>query len=203
LSRSGGARTAAIATAVSRPFRSCRTSKLTRGPRTVSVSFNAILAKPSENIFLRGGDVLTIVRRPQTFTAFGATGRNAVVPFESDALTLEEAVAKAAGLIDYRADPQGVFLFRFEPVDLVKLMITNEDRTFGGGIVPVVYRLSFRDASSYFLARKFEVRDKDLVYVANHPVNEVQKFLTVVGTALGPSLSAAAVGASIYSTTHP
>ena len=82
--------------------------------------YNAILARPTENIFLRGGDTLTVVRQPQTFTVFGATGRNAVVPFEADIITLEEAVAKAGGLLDYRADPTGVFLFRYEPVGLVE-----------------------------------------------------------------------------------
>jgi polysaccharide export outer membrane protein len=68
--------------------------------------------------------------------------------------------------------------------------------------VPVVYKLNFRDASSYFLARKFEVRDKDMIYVANAPGNELQKFLNLIGSALGPSLSAASVGAQIYAT-HP
>ena len=52
--------------------------RLTRQNRTVSVPYNAILARPSENIYLRGGDTLTVVRLPeQTFTVFGATGRNA------------------------------------------------------------------------------------------------------------------------------
>ena len=57
--------------------------RLTRGPRTVNVSYNAILARPTENIFIRSGDILTVVRKPQTFTMFGATARNAVVPFEA------------------------------------------------------------------------------------------------------------------------
>jgi len=176
--------------------------QLTRGPRTVSVPYNAILARPSENIFIRSGDVVTVVRRPQTFTMIGAADRNAVVPFEQDVVTLEEAVAKAGGLLDYRADPQGVFLFRFEPVDLVRKMAPGPDKIFGRGMVPVVYRLNFRDAGSYFLARRFDIRDKDLVYIANHPVNELNKFLSIIGTAINPALSSAAIGAQIYAT-HP
>jgi polysaccharide export outer membrane protein len=171
--------------------------RLTRGSRTVSVAYNTILARPSENIFLRSGDVVTVVRRPQTFTMFGAAGRNAVVPFEADVVTLEEAVAKAGGLLDFRADPQGVFLFRFEAVDLVRKMAPSPDKTFGHGVVPVVYRLNFRDAGSYFLARRFDIRDKDLLYVANHPVNELAKFLNIVGMAVNPTASAALAGAEI------
>ena len=59
------------------------------------------------------------------------------------------------------------------------------------------HRLNFRDASSYFLARRFAVRDKDIVYVANHPVNEVQKFLGVIGAAFGPALTATATGVAV------
>ena len=73
------------------------------------------LAEPQENVFLRGGDVLTLVREPQTFTTFGAIGQNTVVPFGRITLSLEEAVAKAGGLIDSKSDPNGVFLLRFEP----------------------------------------------------------------------------------------
>jgi polysaccharide biosynthesis/export protein len=81
--------------------------RLTRGSRTVSVPYNAILARPRENIFVQSGDIVTVVRRPQTFTMFGAAPANAVVPFELDTVTLEEAVAKAGGLIDFRAGSPG------------------------------------------------------------------------------------------------
>ena len=79
--------------------------QLTRGRRTVSVAYNAILAHPEENIYVCTGDDITVVRDPQTFTAFGGTGKNAQVPFDAAGITLEEAIAKPAGLLDYRADP--------------------------------------------------------------------------------------------------
>ena len=56
-------------------------------------------------------------------------------------------------------------------------MTSGPGKVFGHGAVPVVYRLNFRDAGSYFLARRFDIRDKDLLYVASHPVNELTKFL--------------------------
>src|SRR6266581_4297471 len=65
------------------------------------------------------GDVLTLVRLPQSFTAFGATGANAQISFPSEKLTLVEALAKAGGLQDLRSDPEGVFLFRFEPPRII------------------------------------------------------------------------------------
>ena len=43
------------------------------------------------------GDIITVVRDPQTFTAFGGTGRNAQVPFDTAGITLEEAIALTVG----------------------------------------------------------------------------------------------------------
>ncbi len=167
--------------------------RLTRARRTVSVAYNALLAHPEENIYVQPSDVITVVRDPQTFTAFGSTGRNAQVPFDAAGITLEEAIAKAGGLLDYRADPAGIFLLRFEPTVLVAQLAPGRDLPSQGDLVPVVYRLNLRDANSFFLARSFPMRDKDMLYVANSPSDPVQKFLNLVGTITSPVISGAAV----------
>jgi polysaccharide export outer membrane protein len=171
--------------------------RLTRNGHTVSVAFNKILADPRENIFIRPGDVVTVIREPQTFTAFGGTGKNASVPFDATGITLEEAIAKAGGLLDYRADPSGVFLLRFEPAPLVTELTNSEQNHFTRELVPVVYRLNLRDATSYFLARTIPMHNRDILYVANAPLNEIQKMLTAIGQLTQPVVS----GAAIYSTT--
>jgi len=171
--------------------------RLTRGERTASVSYDVILQHPAENAFLRAGDVLTVVRSPQTFTAFGAVGRNFEIPFEADSISAEEAIAKAGGFLDQRADPSGLFVFRFEPEALVHRIAPGEVAAARAGLVPVVYRLNMKDAGSYFLAREFAIRNKDIVYAANAPLNELQKFLALIGAALGPAATSAAVGSSV------
>lgn len=167
--------------------------RLTRGRRTVSVAYNAILAHPQENIYVIPGDDITVVRDPQTFTAFGGTGKNAQVPFDAAGITLEEAIAKAGGLLDYRADPTGIFLLRFEPTTLVEQLAPGRQLPSQGDLVPVVYRLNLRDANSFFLARSFPMRDKDMLYVANSASDPVQKFLGLVGTITAPAVTGAAV----------
>ncbi len=167
--------------------------QLTRGRRTVSVAYNAILAHPEENIYVMPGDDITVVRDPQTFTAFGGTGKNAQVPFDAAGITLEEAIAKAGGLLDYRADPGGIFLLRFEPTGLVQQLVPGRQLPSQGDLVPVVYRLNLKDANSFFLARSFPMRDKDILYVANSPSDPVQKFLGMVGTITAPVVTGAAV----------
>jgi polysaccharide export outer membrane protein len=168
--------------------------RLTRGQRTVSVAYNAILAHPQENIYVMPGDVITVVRDPQTFTAFGGTGRNAQVPFDAAGITLEEAIAKAGGLLDYRADPAGIFLLRFEPAPLVAQLAPGHTLPSQGNLVPVVYRLNLRDANSFFLARSFPMQDKDMLYVANSASDPLQKALGLFSTVVAP----ATLGASVY-----
>jgi len=168
--------------------------QLTRGRHTVAVAYNAILAHPEENIYVMPGDIVTVVRDPQTFTAFGSTGRNAQVPFDAAGITLDEAIAKAGGLLDYRADPAGIFLLRFEPTGLVQELLPGRDLPSQGDLVPVVYRLNLLDANSFFLARSFPMRDKDMLYVANSPSDPLQKALNIFGTVVAP----ATLGASVY-----
>lgn len=171
--------------------------RLTRGNATVTVPMELILSNPQENVFLRPGDIVTVVRSPQTFTAFGAVGMNTVVSFGTINLTLEEAIAKAGGLLDLRSDPDGIFLLRFEPASLVRELAPDRAVDARERLIPVVYRLTLRDAKNYFLARSFAMRDKDVLYVANATGAELQKFLALVGTITSPVISGAAVATTV------
>jgi polysaccharide export outer membrane protein len=166
--------------------------QLTRGDSTVAVPLQKVLRESRENIYLQPGDDLIVTRQPQTFTAFGATGRNAQITFESPRLTLVEAIARAGGLLDLRADPRGVFLFRFEPQELARSLGGHEPSTTAETKdMPVVYRLDFAQAGSYFLARNFQMRDGDMLYVSSAPANELQKFLQLIGLITQPVIQGA------------
>jgi polysaccharide biosynthesis/export protein len=167
--------------------------RLTRRNRTVSVAYNAILAHPQENIFVIPGDVVTVVRDPLNFTAFGGTGRNEKFPFDASGITLEEAIAKSGGLLDFRADPGGIFLLRFEPAPLAAVLAPGRPLPSDGNIIPVIYRLNLREANSFFLARSFPMKDKDILYVTNSGSDQVQKFLALIGTVAAPGISAASI----------
>jgi polysaccharide biosynthesis/export protein len=163
---------------------------MSRGGRSVQVPFQTILSRPAENVFVRPGDVVTLLRAPITFTAVGATGQNAVIPFGQVTISLEEAVAKAGGLLDFRADPEGVFVLRYEPVTLVRKLLGRTDALPGQhGMTPVVYKVNLRDANALFLARLFYISDKDIIYVANAPLAEVQKLFTLISTLVSPAAS--------------
>ena len=171
--------------------------RLTRRDHTVSVGYNTVLNHPEENIYVLPGDVVTVVRDPQTFTAFGATGRSEKLPFDTAGITLEEAIARAGGLNDNKADPGGIFLLRFEPVPLVAQFVPGFALPPGGNLVPVIYRLNLRDAHSFFLARSFAVKDKDILYIANSASDQIQKFLGLVGLVTSPVISGVATYGAI------
>ncbi|HEX3882980.1 MAG TPA: polysaccharide biosynthesis/export family protein [Stellaceae bacterium] len=170
--------------------------RLSRDGVTATIPMEALVSDPAENIYAQPGDVLTLVRQPETFTVFGATGANTQVNFPSEHLTLIEALAKAGGLQDLRSDPAGVFLMRFEPPPVVAALGRPQLRTGPDGTSPVVYRLDMSNAKAYFLAQRFPVEDKDVVYVANADLDELQKFFTLLNTLTGPIITGIVVKGS-------
>jgi polysaccharide export outer membrane protein len=159
--------------------------QLTRGDRLQTMPLETIIRDPRQNIPLQPGDVLTALYQPLSFTALGATGRQDEVPFESQGISLAQAMGRMGGLLDNRADPHGVFIFRFEPkaaLDWPQQPIA----TTPDGMVPVVYRLNLSDPRSFFAMQSFTMHHRDLVYVSNAPAAELQKFLNMVFSAVYP-----------------
>ena len=163
----GGARAPAYETLV----------RLTRGSVTGTVLLQRVISDPRENISVRPGDTIVLMRDPQTFTSFGASGRVAQVPFDTESLSLAEAMAKVGGPDDYRANAAAVFLFRFED-PLIARAVSPEVRAGGAGQVPIVYRIDMRAPEAYFYAQTFPVRDKDTIYVATAASYEIAKFFS-------------------------
>jgi polysaccharide export outer membrane protein len=163
--------------------------RLSRNGVTATMPMEKLVSDPAENIYARPGDVLTLVQVPQTFSVLGATGQNAQLKFNAESITLVEALAKAGGLQDLRSDPAGVFLFRFETPAVVTALSAPQLATGPDRSSPVVYRLDMSDANAYFLAQRFPVEDKDIIYVANARLNELQKFFTLLNTLTGPVIT--------------
>ncbi len=166
---------------------------LARDGKTLNVPMQALLSNTRENVYVRPGDIVTVMRAPQSFTAIGATGRQAHVGFDAGGITLEEALGKAGGLLDERADPRGVFVLRYEPSSLVKGFPGVKPHLLERSIVPVIYRIDMRVAASLFHARRFAMRDKDILYVSNAPISELEKVLGVVGRLTSPAATAYSV----------
>ena len=122
---------------------------------------------------------------PRSFTSFGAVRSTKQQPFETEVVTLAEAVAQSGGLNSTTADRGGVFLFRFEPSSRVKRAGgTLPTQKYSKG-VPTIYRLDFASPTALFVAQSFEIKDKDMIYVATAPSVEFKSFLDAI---VGPFL---------------
>jgi polysaccharide biosynthesis/export protein len=169
---------------------------LERDGRRETVPFGALIYEPANNIYVRPRDTIFIYREPQTFLAFGATGRQGQFPFEAWRISLAEAAAKAGGLNDLQADPGSVFLYRGETREVATLL-GIDCKPYAGPIIPVIYNLNLRDPAGYFLATKFDMRNKDVIYISNAVSVDSSKFLTyirlIIATATDPVNAATSV----------
>lgn len=164
------------------------TLQVTRGDSFQSLPLDVVIRDPRQNVPLQPGDVVTAMFQPLSFTVLGATGKNDEINFETQGISLAQALARAGGLADSRSDQRGVFIFRFEPADALdwpnKPAATTVD-----GLVPVVYRLDLNQPRSLFAMQNFKMFDKDVLYVSNAPAAELQKFLNMVFSVVYPVLT--------------
>ncbi len=164
------------------------TLQVTRGSSQASMPLDVVIRDPKQNVPLQVGDVVTAVHQPLFFTALGATGKNEEIPFEAQGISLAQAIGRAGGLNDARADPQGVFIFRFESADALDWPNQPVQAT-PDGRVPVVYRVNLANANSFFVMQSFQIQDRDVLYVSNAPTVELQKFLNLVFSVTYPVLN--------------
>ena len=169
---------------------------LQRGGVTERVPLARVTEDPRENIFMRPGDVVTLVRDPQTFIAQGATAGNAEVPFGNDSLTLAQALVKAGGLNDFRADARGVFVFRYEQPSVLRALRPESPFAHAEGKVPVVYRVNLQDPNSLFMQQRFQIANRDLIYVSNAPTVQVNKAVEIFNGVLTPLSTTTSTAAS-------
>jgi polysaccharide export outer membrane protein len=169
---------------------------LERRGRRAAVPFGALVYEPGNNVWAWPGDTIYVYQEPQTFLAFGASGQQGQFPFNAWRLSLAEAVGISGGLLDVQADAGSVFLYRREPRGLAE-KLGIDCTPFEGPTVPIVYSVSFRDPGGYFLATKFQMHNKDVVFAANAQAVEVSKFANFLNTIISVPNNAAAAGVNV------
>lgn len=174
LARAGGPKYQAIESYVT----------LQRDGKRVRVLLSRIVQDPRENIFVRPNDVIFVTRESPTFTALGALnqnvfGFNSEIPFDVETLTLAQAMGKAGGLNDQQSDPSEIYIYRYEDRPFLEKLGVDITR-FTFNRIPTIYRLNLRDPSGMLLAAGFQMRSKDVMYVANARVVDYYKLLTLI-----------------------
>jgi polysaccharide export outer membrane protein len=171
IARAGGLATPGIETYVT----------LERRGRQATVLFDYLVQNPRENIYVSPGDTIYVNRERRTYLAFGAAGLNGRFDFEEADLSLGEALGKAGGLLDGRADPAQVLLYRIE--DRKSLQKLGVDvSAFTSNAVPTIFRANLRDPAGFFSVQRFGMKDKDIIYISNADSYELIKFLDIVNS---------------------
>ncbi len=157
---------------------------LQRDGRKVRVLLSRVVLDPRENIFIRPNDVIFVTREAPTFTALGALnqnvfGFNSEIAFDTETLTLAQAIGKGGGLNDNQSDPAEVFVYRYESRALLNKLGVDTTR-FVYERIPTVYHVNLRDPSGYLVAAGFQMQTKDIMYVANAKVVDYYKLLTLI-----------------------
>lgn len=132
-----------------------------------------ILAQPEQDVRIFPADRILLVRAPQSFSVLGGVGRSDQIVFPSPRLSLVEGVALAGGSNPNVGDPAAIFVFRILEGPY-------------GTASPTVYHFNMMEASSYILAQRFAMRDKDVLYVGNAEANQPSKLVQVISQLFFP-----------------
>lgn len=156
-----------------------------RGNAKDTIWFEDLYDDPSLDIALRGGDKILIEQDTRSFTALGATGSQARVPFQSQNLSAIEAIAQVGGLLASSADPTGVFVLRNELAEVAGQVLGRDDLQ---GAQRLVYVLNLTEPNGMFMARDFVIRDGDTLYVTEAPFTQWSRVISAItGTAASAS----------------
>ncbi len=165
-----------------------------RGNQKGKIWFQDLYDYPELDIALRGGDRVLVEEDSRSFTALGATGGQAQVPFESQNLSALEGIAQVGGLSAATADPTGVFIFRNEPEEIAHQVLGRNDLD---GVQRMVYVLDLTKPNGMFMARDFVIRDGDTLYVTEAPFTQWSRVISsITGTAASASSLSTLSGSS-------
>ena len=168
---------------------------LQRDGKRVKVLLSRVVHDPRENIFIRPNDVIFLTRESPTFTALGALnqnvfGFNSEIPFDVETLTLAQAMGKAGGLNDNQSDPSELYVYRYEDRRFLEKMGVDTTK-FTLDRVPTIYHVNLRDPAGLLLASAFQMKIKDVMYVANAKVVDYYKLLLLINNTANTTSSTA------------
>ncbi|MFP7674528.1 polysaccharide biosynthesis/export family protein [Marivita sp. S0852] len=150
-----------------------------RSGRSAQETLAQVVSDPRRNIPLLPGDTVIVGGGDAQFVADGALAATGEFDFVEGSLTLAQAIARAGGLLDSRADPKDVFLFRRQPAGesfiLVDQNRANPRTIFGD----VIFRVNYADPSQRLNASRFQMRDGDSLYVGNAPLANFSKYFQI------------------------
>ncbi|WP_150295305.1 polysaccharide biosynthesis/export family protein [Sphingobium estronivorans] len=155
------------------------TLRVVRNGKSVDFRVNDLIGNSKFDVRAYPGDRLMVISDPRTYSVLGASGKVDQLPFSRSSVSLAEAIANAGGAHPSIGDPAAIFLFRYH-------------RDPQGNEVPVVYHLNMMKAGSYFLAQRFAMQDKDVLYFGTAAANQPSKVIQLISQLFSPILTVTA-----------
>ncbi|MBB3955102.1 polysaccharide biosynthesis/export family protein [Novosphingobium sediminicola] len=151
--------------------------QVTRGAQAQEFRLAEAMQGAARDWRIRPGDQIEIIKKPQTFAVLGAAGRVEQLPFSAPSVSLAEALSAAGGPNPNLGDAKAVFIFRFDAGGA------------GGAEVPTVYHINMMNPGSVFLAQRFAMRDKDVLYIGNAAANQPGKLIQLISQLFSPIIA--------------
>lgn len=146
--------------------------RLVRNGQTYGTSVETLFENPNRDTTLRGGDKVIVDEDRRSFIGMGAAKNEDTIFFNKEHLSALEAISLMGGLLDLRADPEGILIFRNYPSSAVRTDGTGPTRD------QVIFSIDLTSADGLFSAGKFDIMPGDVVYAT-------ESFITAAGTAFG------------------
>jgi polysaccharide export outer membrane protein len=154
--------------------------KLERRGATGRVWLQDLYDSPRMDVALRPGDRVIVEEDRRSFTVLGATVKQQTVPFNSQDMSVIEAIAASGGLNGNAANPTGVFVFRRESSDVANRVLGRSDLV---GEQRMAYLLDFTRPEGLFAAGDFVIRDNDTIYVTEAALGSWTRIIALAATA--------------------
>lgn len=155
--------------------------QITRGGQVYRRALSHVLAHPSHDPALQGGDRVLIEADPRQFIALGAAQREEVIGFDNEKVSALRALSLMGGMADLRADPRGILVLRRYRADKVG---------HGPPSGRVVFSFDLTRAGGMFSADEFALHDGDIVMATQSPATTTQRVLGLFGAFLGAGQAA-------------
>lgn len=152
-----------------------------RGNAVGRIFLQDLFDHPSNDVALRANDKIIVEEDRRTFTALGSVGRQSRIPFPRGEITVVDALGEVGGLDGTTSDPTGLFIFRREDGHVANRVLGRRDMPEGA---PFVYVIDLTQPDGFFLAKSFQVRDNDTIYVTEAPFVAWAKILNATSQSL-------------------
>lgn len=152
---------------------------LVRRNENFDVRIDDLVTKPQLDVRAYPGDRVVLLSEPRSFTVLGAGGKVEQLPFARSSISLAEAIASAGGVNPNLGDPAALFIFRY----------VRDDQ---GNETPIVYHINMMQAGSYFLAQRFDMQDRDVLYFGNAAANQPSKLFQLISQLFTPLMTVTA-----------